>query len=558
MWSTKAFYWAAAISVAVVALASPILLGKIRNIWPSAQTAPSVSVRQGAEPPTGPPASPAVPTIAVGAVQATPPTPVAGTQSAAETAVASTTAAAQSEGQKSIEAASPLGLKIETPAPSPASVEPSLDRPAFDVVRVDPAGETVVAGHAASKAAVELRDDGRVIAKVDADESGQFVILPPPLAEGSHHLELAAHSNGANALVSNPMTVDVTRQKAPAAPATQAPTPVTTPLMPQSKVAAARPATQIDVAPTALAASATPSDSAAHVSVRTVEATEAGRLEVKGSAEANAIVRLYLNGSFLADALAGPDRQWSLTIQHGMAPGHYAIRADEVNRANGSVLARAEVPFAYPQHPSATGPSLAPAAAATEAVGPAPASTTDTASPHPTQVASVVTAGPAAAEPASQAPQPPIRPMAKPIESAPTIAAHQQAAQTPLPATLQEPAAQQTPIQVVPAFTAPPPATISNPPVQPTSPATPAVTVAVAKAPTEPTLAKTPTDVVVADIRTATVVRGDSLWRLSRRYYRDGMRYRQIYAANSSQIRNPSLIYPGQIFVVPKEPSPVQ
>jgi nucleoid-associated protein YgaU len=36
------------------------------------------------------------------------------------------------------------------------------------------------------------------------------------------------------------------------------------------------------------------------------------------------------------------------------------------------------------------------------------------------------------------------------------------------------------------------------------------------------------------------------------------MRYRQIYAANSSQIRNPSLIYPGQIFVVPKEPSLVQ
>jgi nucleoid-associated protein YgaU len=61
-------------------------------------------------------------------------------------------------------------------------------------------------------------------------------------------------------------------------------------------------------------------------------------------------------------------------------------------------------------------------------------------------------------------------------------------------------------------------------------------------------------DVVIAEVRTATVVRGDSLWRLSRRHYRDGMRYRQIYVANSYQIRNPDLIYPGQIFVIPKAP----
>ena len=56
---------------------------------------------------------------------------------------------------------------------------------------------------------------------------------------------------------------------------------------------------------------------------------------------------------------------------------------------------------------------------------------------------------------------------------------------------------------------------------------------------------------VVPKIATATVSRGDSLWRISRITYGVGMRYAAIYKANREQIRNPNLIYPGQIFVVP-------
>jgi len=56
---------------------------------------------------------------------------------------------------------------------------------------------------------------------------------------------------------------------------------------------------------------------------------------------------------------------------------------------------------------------------------------------------------------------------------------------------------------------------------------------------------------VVKELGTALVERGDSLWRISRKVYGRGMRYTQIYEANAVQIRNPDLIYPGQIFVVP-------
>lgn len=46
---------------------------------------------------------------------------------------------------------------------------------------------------------------------------------------------------------------------------------------------------------------------------------------------------------------------------------------------------------------------------------------------------------------------------------------------------------------------------------------------------------------------------GNSLWRIARRAYGRGARYTIIYEANADQIRDPDLIYPGQIFEVPDD-----
>jgi nucleoid-associated protein YgaU len=62
-----------------------------------------------------------------------------------------------------------------------------------------------------------------------------------------------------------------------------------------------------------------------------------------------------------------------------------------------------------------------------------------------------------------------------------------------------------------------------------------------------------PSTVVVPKVVTTTVSRGDSLWRLSQNNYGAGPRYAVIYKANRKQIRNPNLIYPGQIFVLPTQ-----
>jgi hypothetical protein len=62
--------------------------------------------------------------------------------------------------------------------------------------------------------------------------------------------------------------------------------------------------------------------------------------------------------------------------------------------------------------------------------------------------------------------------------------------------------------------------------------------------------------VVIPSINTALVSRGDNLWRISQRIYGKGFRYTMIYGANQEQIRNPNLIYPGQVFVLPGDQEP--
>jgi nucleoid-associated protein YgaU len=49
-----------------------------------------------------------------------------------------------------------------------------------------------------------------------------------------------------------------------------------------------------------------------------------------------------------------------------------------------------------------------------------------------------------------------------------------------------------------------------------------------------------------------TVIKGNSLWRIARRIYGEGLKYTIIYDANRDNIKDPDLIYPGQIFSVPK------
>jgi nucleoid-associated protein YgaU len=326
----------------------------------------------------------------------------------------------------------PAAPAVETAAPAasaPAAGEAAGSplKPAFDVVNVEPAGDAVIAGRAAPNAKVELRDAGKTVAEATADASGQFVIIPPALAPGEHSLSLAADAGKGTREASEAVAVSV-------------PEPETKPVVAAAPAPAAAPPSSPALAMRTLA---TPPAAASHVAIESVKADAAGGLIARGSAEPNATVRLYLNGADVADAKTQSDGRWSLTIKHGMAPGGYVMRADEINPGDASVVASANMPFDYPAEGT-------PAPAAAPATAPAPAE---------------ASAG------------------------------------------------------------------------QPNAPSS--------------------ADAVVETVQTAQVVHGHTLWALSQNYYGDPTRYPVIYEANKSQIHNPNLIFPGQVFVVPKfEPKP--
>ena len=65
-------------------------------------------------------------------------------------------------------------------------------------------------------------------------------------------------------------------------------------------------------------------------------------------------------------------------------------------------------------------------------------------------------------------------------------------------------------------------------------------------APQSPALQKVEGSVIIR--------RGDNLWTISKRTYGKGTRYTTIYLANRDQIRNPDLIWPGQVCTMPDRP----
>lgn len=106
---------------------------------------------------------------------------------------------------------------------------------------------------------------------------------------------------------------------------------------------------------------------------------------------------------------------------------------------------------------------------------------------------------------------------------------------------------------VAPQSVTPPVEASKTPPVKSEPVKTPAPDTQATQTKPAETPAPSSADAVVAKLDTAQVSRGDSLWRISRKVYGHGVRYTQIYEANTKQIRDPKLIYPGQVLVLPSD-----
>jgi nucleoid-associated protein YgaU len=237
------------------------------------------------------------------------------------------------------EQADALATALTGIAPAPAADD---GIPSFDVARVEPSGEAVIAGRAAPGSTVELLRNGEVIDRAVADRGGQFAMVPPKLPAGSHELTLRARQGERSLTSRQSVAVAIegrtAEQPVVALMAKDKPTLVLS--QPQQP---ARPGT---------------------VTVEAVE-TEGGKLHVSGRAGAGATVRLYLNDSFLAAGTADGNGRVAFTINEGVGAGSYRVRLDEIGGTGGQVTARAEVPFSMPDQVAVTSSVGAPRAATT-------------------------------------------------------------------------------------------------------------------------------------------------------------------------------------------------
>lgn len=88
-------------------------------------------------------------------------------------------------------------------------------------------------------------------------------------------------------------------------------------------------------------------------------------------------------------------------------------------------------------------------------------------------------------------------------------------------------------------------------PAEPAPEARGAETVGQTAAPADaPPLAAAPDALAVAGV--VTVQPGFTLWQIARENYGDGFQYVRVFQSNRDRIRDPDLIYPGQVFTVPR------
>lgn len=215
------------------------------------------------------------------------------------------------------------------------------DKPAFDVVRVNPKGDAVIAGRAKPNSSVAILEDGELIGQVQADERGEWVYLPDkPLKPGERELSLRATEPGGGKTEESDEVVVVavpeqgkTLAGEPAEKASEERALVLK--FPRDRTSAP----QVLQRPGGNAAT-----DSGPLTVDVVDYDHEGRLLIGGHAPAGMVINVYLDQEFAGRAESDDDGTWSLRPDRLIEPGVYELRADMIG-SNGEVVARVKFPF---------------------------------------------------------------------------------------------------------------------------------------------------------------------------------------------------------------------
>ena len=237
--------------------------------------------------------------------------------------------------------------------------------PSFDVVRVEPDGNTLVAGRASPNHIVTLMNGDKVLGTTTADAQGEWVILlDQPLGNGVTDLSLAARADASAVPVLSANSVTVARpeggegellvvENVPGA-ASRILSKVAKENVSETKGDDASPDSS-DAAPAASAVqqgARTPAvedgkiaEIAYQLAIEAVE-MEGDTLFVAGEARpAGSAVRLYVDNKAISDSQSGDTGRFLFDGALALEGGNHQIRVDLIGSDGAAVAKRVEVSF---------------------------------------------------------------------------------------------------------------------------------------------------------------------------------------------------------------------
>ena len=209
---------------------------------------------------------------------------------------------------------------------APEAPAPQAATPHFDVVRITPEGDAVIAGRAAPGTDVTVREGTAVVGTARAGMDGTWILTPSaPLRPGAGALTVAGPDGKPgpdSVVISIPATAAKSAPLAVLTTTTAAPKVLQIPGAPQSN----------------------------RLAVQALDYGQSGEVRFAGRAPPKSAVRVYVDNKPVGESRADPDGAWALSAGGPMSPGVHRLRVDQLG-TSGRVVTRIELPFSREAEP---------------------------------------------------------------------------------------------------------------------------------------------------------------------------------------------------------------
>lgn len=223
------------------------------------------------------------------------------------------------------------------PAPAKPATAPTGDEPSFDIVRINPRGNAVIAGQAKPNSMVTVYDGDKEIGTVIADSRGEWVLLPEaPFEPGSRELTLSAKDEAGTVTASGQSVVLVVPDHREVGAGVEQPSAVAV-LIPNAGGGGT-----VLQPPTSEGGEGIAQEG---LSLDIIDYDENGQLVVGGRAPSGANIQVYIDNEPVGGVVADADGRWQVKPENPVAPGLHTLRVDQVAPPDARVIARVETPF---------------------------------------------------------------------------------------------------------------------------------------------------------------------------------------------------------------------